>query len=100
MSRVPPGGGPVLTHKVWDPTPWVVDVYEGDLGKDNYRSDMQKIIAWCLDNIGEESSPIHGHPGKWHRAGFSINGWTWIGFDSKEHMTMFLEAWPDNSKGP
>lgn len=94
------GGNLDLQHKVWDPTPWVIDVYMGALLDDRsgLRMDEYAIREWCEEHLGAESRPIHDRPGAWHRASFAIDGWTWIGFDTYEHMAVFILAWPDNIK--
>ena len=89
-----------LEHKVWDPTPWIIDVYMGDRLPSGNREDERKIREWCNKNIGKGSWPIHDDPGAWHIAGAVIFGWTWIGFDTEEHMRAFMEAWPNNIIDP
>lgn len=86
--------GPELTHKVWDPTPWVIDVYVGRHTEDTEHN----IRQWCGDNFGKESWPIHDKPADWYRAGSTVMGWTWFGFKTEEMMRRFIEAWPDNVK--
>lgn len=87
-----------LAHKVWDDTPWVIDVWLGepdDVGEYAYE---RNINCWCNQYVGKQAWPIHGKTGKWYRAGFSVNGWTWIGFDTQGHMSDFMDAWPENIK--
>ena len=87
-----------LEHKVWDPTPWMIDVFLGGYGEVEYK-DERNIYDWLSENIGEESWPIHDRPKQtWYRAGFTVMGWTWIGFGTKEQMESFEKAWPDNLK--
>jgi hypothetical protein len=86
-----------LQRKVWSPTPWMIDVYEGD-GRDKER----EIRNWCLRNLGTESSPIHdrdigevyAHERVWHRGNVTMHGWTWYGFKTEAMMKRFQEAWP------
>lgn len=79
---------PALQHKVWDPTPWMLDVYTGR-GDDRMRA----ILAWCLERFGDEAWPIHGKPGSWHMGGATLYGWTWFGFDTEEKMRAFQAKW-------
>lgn len=83
-----------LQRKVWSPTPWVVNVFEGR------NDDMMyfEIGEWCRENIGPESSPIHEMQGEWRRGGATVDGWTWYGFATEEIMNRFLEAWPQESR--
>jgi hypothetical protein len=100
------GDGPChdleLTHKVWDPTPWVVDVYLGDRENTStpLRQDECAIKRFCRANFGKESWPMHDEPAAWYSGGAIVDGWTWFGFDSEQKMNQFLEAWPDNSMPP
>lgn len=81
-----------LAHKVWDPTPWVIDVFVG-----RHEEDTEHYIRqWCLNNFGKESWPIHDNPADWYRGGATVNGWTWFGFKTEEMMQRFIDAWPDN----
>lgn len=80
-----------LQHKVWDATPWMVDVYTGRIGEERDR-DMR---LWCEDAFGDEAWPIHGRPGAWHRGGATVDGWTWFGFETEVMMERFLAAWPE-----
>lgn len=87
-----------LNIKVWGPTPWMVDVYTG--GYSNSLEREQKIREWCAAQFGPESSPIHGRVGTWHRGGATINGWTWMGFATREQMEQFMDAWPTPVEPP
>ena len=83
-----------LQRKVWDGTPWIVDVYTG--GSANVDRD-RSIILWCADHFGEEAWPFTDEPraGRWKRGGATVFGWTWYGFDTEEAMNEFRAAWPD-----
>ena len=87
----------VLEKKVWNPTPWVIDVYVGK--NDGYvNADEGNIREYCIKNFGKQSWPIHGRPANWYRAGMTVLGWTWFGFKTKEMMEKFIEDWPENTK--
>ena len=79
-------------RKVWDPTPWIIDAYTG---RDDGLRELQ-ILRWCHDELGEQSSPIHGRTGRWHRGSATINGWTWFGFatEAEADMQLFQATWP------
>lgn len=79
-----------LMARVWRPTPWMVDAFTGGVGEDRDR----EMIMWCADRFGQESSPIHGTPGHWHRGSATVHGWTWYGFASEAMLREFLAAWP------
>lgn len=83
--------GEELMRKVWEPTPWIVNVYTGPGHPDRRNQDM---LEWCDKNLGEASYPIHGREGVWHQGSATVNGWTWFGFATEEMMNRFLEAWP------
>lgn len=79
-----------LMFEVWSPTPWIVDVNTGSM------SDMDRyydILSWCNKMFGPESYPIHGKNGDWHHGSATINGWTWMGFKTKELMDTFIKQW-------
>lgn len=80
---------PELQHKVWDPTPWMLDVYTGNSDDDR----MRVIMDWARERFGDEAWPIHGKPGTWHRGGATVYGWTWFGFDTEERMREFQIKW-------
>ena len=81
-----------LQHKVWDPTPWVVNVNTGSLSEDR----SFEMMDWCRNNLGDESWPIHGRPGVWRRGGATIHGWTYFGFVSEKSMSEFMFEFPDH----
>ena len=86
-----------LEQKVWNPTPWVVDVFMGKF--DGYQNENEYDIRnYCTDNFGEQSWPIHDKPANWYRAGFTVDGWTWIGFKTEEMMKKFIKDWANNIK--
>ena len=82
-----------LMHKVWEPTPWVVDVWTG--GFSNNYTREQEIRRWCAERFGPECFVIGGREGKWQRGGATIHGWTWMGFETEAMMNEFLAAWGD-----
>lgn len=84
----------VLMRKVWEPTPWVINVFEGSYDEYNFID----IIRWCCDNLGDESYPIHDKVGVWHRGGATVDGYTWYGFASEELMQRFIDAHPEETK--
>lgn len=83
-------GDTELAHLVWDPTPWVVDVFTGRVDSD-LRHEMSD---WLRSEIGVESWPIHKKPGVWHFAGATVDGWTWLGFATEDMMQRFLSKFP------
>lgn len=83
-----------LTRKVWEPTPWMIDVFTGDERR------TLEIIEWCHAELGSESSPIHERVGSWHRGGAPIHGWTWFGFSSRGAMELFEARWPRRWRPP
>lgn len=85
-----------LMFDVWRGTPWMVDVFTGGFN-DNYDREHE-ICTWCTEKFGPEAWPIHGRSGNWHRGGATINGWTWMGFATKEMMTEFMVVWGDVQK--
>lgn len=81
-----------LHLKVWQPTPWMIDVYVGKTYSEEWL--LPAHHEWCNANLGEESWPIHGHPGVWHRGGATVDGWTWYGFATEDLMRRFLAQFP------
>lgn len=81
-----------LMRKVWGGHPWMVNAYTG--GHSSGRDREYAILTWCIDQIGEQASPIHGKPGLWYRGSATINGWTWMGFTNEADMNRFIEQWP------
>jgi hypothetical protein len=79
-----------LEHTVWDPTPWVIDIYSPH---DALRTSH---ICWLRENIGKESWPLHGEPGDWHFGGATVQGQVWLGFKTEEMMQRFCNAFPEN----
>ena len=80
-----------LMHKVWDPTPWMVDAHTHPPGTNGYR--LREIMDWCRKNFGPESLPLHGRTGDWHMGSATISGYTWIGFKTRGMMEQFVERW-------
>jgi len=87
-----------LSHKVWDHTPFVLDVYVGERNEYGEGIDESEIREYCRENFGKESWPIHNKPGDWYRGGATVDGWTWLGFKTKEMMEKFISDWPKNTK--
>jgi hypothetical protein len=81
-----------LMRKVWEPTPWMIEVYTGHHPYEDPRE--RQILEWCFAELGQESSPIHHKTGRWHRGSATINGWTWFGFTTEADMQRYLAAWP------
>lgn len=79
-----------LMREVWGGTPWMVDAYDGP----DHEPRRREMLEWCLERFGPEAWPLHGRPGRWHRGGATINGWTWFGFDTEEALAEFEAAWP------
>ena len=80
-----------LMLKVWSGTPWMVEAYTGGCNSERW----EEIADWCEAQYGREAWPIHGHPGKWHRGGATINGYTWLGFETQEMMQAFEARFPN-----
>jgi hypothetical protein len=87
-----------LMHKVWDGFPWMVNAYTGGYSLERDRE--REILLWCEENIGKQASPIHEIPGRWHRGGATIHGWTFMGFVSEADMKRFQERWPAPAGSP
>lgn len=90
---------PELMHQVWDPTPWMIDVYLGDQCEGPPGHDREHDHAmheWCRERLGDEGWPIHGHPRRWYTGGVTVDGWQWWGFDTEDAMQAFKQAWPEN----
>jgi hypothetical protein len=85
-----------LMHKVWNPTPWMLDVFDGGPGPDGRE---REIRNWLNRHFGRESSPIHGHEGLWHQGNVTMHGRTWYGFATEEMMTRFAAAFCEPNKG-
>lgn len=90
-----------LEHKVWDPTPWVIDVRSPypDGSPASFRVgdvDRRTHVRWLRDNIGTESWPIHNAPGDWYFGGATVCGETWLGFRTKDMMDRFIAFFPQS----
>ncbi len=92
MSEGDKDGGQ-LTHQVWSGTPWMCDAYQGRESKDDNR--VGEMILWCNERFGREAWPIHERLGRWHRASFTLDGWTWFGFDTEAAMKEFQAKFPN-----
>lgn len=80
-----------LVRKVWEPTPWMINVFTG---RDADEPREREMLIWCFRELGEESSPIHSRHGTWHRGNATVLGWTWYGFATEAAMQRFLARWP------
>lgn len=80
---------PELMRQVWEPTPYIIDVYTG--GRHDDRG--YEIREWLTERWGRACSPIHGHEGLWQFGNATINGYTWLGFATEEMMQEFLRTW-------
>jgi len=79
-----------VMREVWDPTPWMVEIYTGQCGDERDR-EMQR---WCHDEFGGQSWPLHGRPARWLRGSATVHGWTWYGFADQAGMGRFVAHWP------
>ena len=79
-----------ITSMVWEPTPYMIDVYTGGL-HDARRYEMHE---WLTERWGRACSPIHEREGLWQFGNATIDGYTWLGFATEEMMQEFLEHWP------
>jgi hypothetical protein len=80
-----------LMRKVWEPTPWIVDVWTGGFAQEFGRE--MYIREWCAERFGAECFTIGGREGKWQRGSATIHGMTWMGFATKEMMNEFIAKW-------
>jgi hypothetical protein len=87
-----------LMRKVWSPTPWMVNVFDG--GWSRGRDRCFNIGEWCAEHFGPQGWPIHGKPGRWYRGNATVHGWTWYGFASESDMNAFMAAWPNPPLDP
>lgn len=91
-----------LQVRVWAGTPWVIDVYVGDMIDGARISDREHaIMEWCNDRFGREAYPFGETPraGRWKRGGATVLGWSWFGFSTEEDMRLFETEWPTPSDG-
>lgn len=81
-----------LSRKVWEGTPWMIDVYVGRIGEDRERS----MLHWCYKTYGDCAHPFGKEPtpGRWRQGNATVFGWTWFGFSTEAEMTAALAAWP------
>lgn len=75
-----------LMRDCWGITPWVANVCT--------RDREREISRWCHEQFGDEASFIHGIAGKWQRGHATVDGWTWMGFETEELMRLFESAFP------
>jgi hypothetical protein len=74
---------------VWQDTPWIIDVDTGV--SDGAR--CREIFLWCHANLGVESDPWRGKPGRWRRSNATVFGRTWFGFATEADMRLFQSVW-------
>jgi hypothetical protein len=79
-----------LMRRVWEPTPFLINVFTGDTGGVRERA----ILDWCHSTLGDECAPLHGRSGLWQRGCVTIHGWTWYGFATAELKRQFVSRWP------
>ena len=84
----------LFSLEIWQRHPWMIDVYTGSVGKDNWC----EIADWLRSKMGQESNPYGDAPQwrKFKRGQATINGWTWIGFADQKDYEAFLSAWPQD----
>ena len=82
-----------LMRRVWEPTPWMADVWTGGFAQEFGRE--REIREWCTERFGPECFVIGGREGKWQRGSATINGWPWMGFATEAMMNEFLAVWGD-----
>lgn len=80
-----------LMRRVWEPTPWMADVWTGGLSHEFGRE--QEVREWCTAHFGPECFVIGGRDGKWQRGNATINGWSWMGFATDEMLNEFMAVW-------
>lgn len=86
-----------INHKVWDPTPWVINVKSGSEATEEGIMLWQTMRNWLINNLGPESQPIFGIKGYWHRGSATVDGWTFIGFSSEALMISFMSAFQSHT---
>lgn len=79
--------------EAWEPTPWMIDAFEGRGGERRFRD----VREWCFETFGDESWPGAVRPGTWFSGSASINGWAWFGFATEAMMNQFIERWRDDA---
>lgn len=77
-----------MMKKVWDVTPFVVNVRTGSPDDDQYR----KIVSWCREHLGPDAWPIHGRDGNWQTGGATVFGETFMGFATAEYLERFSKV--------
>lgn len=82
-----------LMRRVWLLTPWVCNVNTGSISNEGRYYDIR---MWCRDNLGSSAWPFSDPPrdGGWQFGGATVNGWTYIGFKTREQMEAFQAAFP------
>lgn len=78
-------------YKIWDHTPWVIDVECGGRGPEGW---LWSIEDYCRLNFG----PRPSCRANWHVSCVCIQGWTWIGFHTKEMAEQFIANFPGLTK--
>jgi hypothetical protein len=63
------------------------------------RDEARHLIPLLLaDNF--QMRELHGKFGRWLFGGATVDGWTWVGFDTEAAMSEFRAAWPPPSGVP
>lgn len=61
------------------------------------RTRWSRVTLWRRVHDGRFPAPIEN--GRWLRGGVTIDGWTWVGFDTEEAMQRFESRWPSPATG-
>ena len=80
-----------LMLRVWEPTPWIVNVWTGGFSEEFGRE--MEIREWCTGRFGPECFVLSRREGKWQRGSVTISGWTWMGFATEAMMNEFIAKW-------
>ena len=90
MSKSDPDAGELM-RKVWAPTPWVINVRDFEPNSKEWFD----FVRWAIEELGDESSPIHEQAGVWKRGNATLFGWAWYGFAAEHLMDKFMRRYPD-----
>ncbi|HEY0120630.1 MAG TPA: hypothetical protein VGC14_02525 [Rhizobium sp.] len=80
-----------LMAKVWNVTPFVVNVRTGSIDSEEYRA----MIDWLRDTFGDQAWPIHGRAGQWQTGRATVFGETFIGFQAADGLAAFRAKYGD-----
>jgi hypothetical protein len=86
-----------LVRRVWSVTPFVVNVRTGSICQSRADSRYRDMMLWCHDAFGKQAFPFGDDPlhGDWQFGGATVDGWTYVGFKTREQMEWFKAAFPD-----